>query len=304
MKKFTFLSALALTVLSFSYSNSFAQEICLVSADYDNAEKYFVVWEKPLDPENYDSVFIYRKMDPESVFTKIGGTSMNDDFSFFLDTASNTITTTFYRISFRNNFGIESAPSPWHRPVIMDYIDGTLTWTLYEKENQVDESWVAGYACLRDETGLGLYTTMGYWETSAGATQTSWFDQEAPFNTDFIYQMGVDLPNCSVTRANINTSRSNIKRQYANDEVSVQETPSNTNILISPNPIIDWMNIQVDANFSGDNYLISDASGKIINSGVLSGKSVTIDLSKIQNGVYFFTVVHQDKNYSKIFMKN
>jgi hypothetical protein len=64
------------------------------------------------------------------------------------------------------------------------------------------------------------------------------------------------------------------------------------------------MNIQVDANFSGDNYLISDASGKIINSGVLSGKSVTIDLSKIQNGVYFFTVVHQDKNYSKIFMKN
>lgn len=304
MKKLTTRIGLALSLVSLSFSNLYSQEICMVSADYDNAESYFIVWEKPIDPENYDSVFIYRKMDPQTFYLKIGGVSMNDDMSFFLDTTSNTITNTYYKITFQDNFGNESSLSPWHRPVVMDYLDGTLVWTTYEKENQVDETWISGYACLRDETGLGLYTTMGYWETAAGSTQTSWTDQEAPFNTDFIYQMAVDLPTCAVTRANINTSRSNIKRQYSNDEVSVSEIPENSHILISPNPTIDWMTIHVDAKFQGDNYQITDASGKIISSGILEENSLVLDLSNAEKGVYFFTIGHQDKNYSKVFMKN
>lgn len=304
MKKFIIRFAFVLTFLSLSNTSLLSQEICLVSADYDSAEKYFIVWEKPLDPENYDSVFIYRKMEPETVFTKIGGVSMNDDFSFYLDTTSNTITNTFYRITFQDNAGNESQLSPWHRPVVMDYLDGTLVWTTYEKENQVDETWISGYACLRDETGLGLFSTMGYWETAAGSTQTSWIDQEAPFNTDFVYQMAVDLPNCSVTRANINTSRSNIKRQFSNAEVAVSEITANTSISISPNPLQDWMNVQVADQFSGATYIISDASGKMIRKGTLEGLQVSIDLTDTEKGLYFFTIRHQDKNYSKVFMKN
>lgn len=304
MKKFTSLSGFALSVFSLMGFTSFSQEICMVSADYDEAEKYFVVWEKPIDPENYDSVFIYRKMDPETFYTKIGGVSMNDDMSFFMDTTSNTITTTFYRISFQDNFGVESTLSPWHKPIIMDYQDGLLTWNMYEKENQVDETWVAGYACLRDETGLGLYSTMGYWETVTGATQTSWIDQEAPFNTNFVYQMAADLPNCAVTRANINTSRSNIKRQFPNSEASINESSKPSIVSIIPNPVNDHISVQFDAKFSGSQYLITDASGRIVSSGILENTIFSTDLSSSERGVYFFTIIHQDKNYTKLFMKN
>ena len=304
MKKSIILSSLSFAALALFPIVSNAQSICMVSADYDNAENFIVVWEKPLDITGIDSVYIYRKQGNESLFSKVGASSMQDDLSFFLDESSNTIINTYYRISFLDDLGNESAQSNWHRPVVLDYVDGNLIWTPYEKENQVDETWIAGYACMRDETGMGFYSTMGYWETVAGSTTTSWFDQEAASNANFTYQMGIDLPSCAITRANINTSRSNIKRQFANSEAGISDKTEVSSVLIAPNPVSDVMHIQFDQKFVGDEYLIVDAAGKTISSGTVKQASMDMDMSPNAKGTYFLHLTHLDKIHTKVFMKN
>jgi hypothetical protein len=84
--------------------------------------------------------------------------------------------TTKYAISYLYTSGVESARSPWHQAVVMDYDDtfgmGYFFWTKYKKENQIDENYIFGYVCNIDESGLGLYTNIGFWDNQT----TSWED--------------------------------------------------------------------------------------------------------------------------------
>jgi hypothetical protein len=281
-----------------------AQSICMVTADFELAESYIVVWEKPLDISGIDSVLIYRKQGNESDFTRIGARSMQDDYSFFTDVNANTIVNTWYRISYLDSDGNESNLSPWHRPVVMDYLDGLLVWTEYEKEDQFDETWINGYACMRDETGLGLFGTMGYWETAAGNTQTQWFDQEAASFNNYYYQMIVDLPSCDISRANINTSRSNIKRQSPNSEANVNELEQMITFSISPNPVSETLLVVFDKKMIGSEFKLTSSNGKLVANGKVESENSTLDVNQLSKGSYFFHVSFQGKNYSRMFIKN
>jgi hypothetical protein len=281
-----------------------AQSICMVTADFELAESYIVVWEKPLDISGIDSVLIYRKQGNESDFTRIGARSMQDDYSFFTDVNANTIVNTWYRISYLDSDGNESDLSPWHRPVVMDYLAGLLVWTEYEKEDQLDETWINGYACMRDETGLGLFGTMGYWETAAGNTQTEWFDQEAASFNNYYYQMIVDLPSCDISRANINTSRSNIKRQSPNSEANINELEQLIAFTISPNPTTDQLTIVADKMLIGSDYKVSSSNGQLVAMGTLTNEVSTINLNHLTKGNYFFHIHNNGKNFSRLFIKN
>lgn len=276
----------------------------MVTADFDTAENYIVVWEKPLDISGIDSVLVYRKSEGEVDFSRIGSISMQNDFSFFVDQNANTMTNTWYRISFLDTDGNEGTPSPWHRPVVMDYLDGLLVWTEYEKENQLDETWITGYACMRDETGLGLFGTMGYWETAAGNTQTQWLDTEAGSSTDYTYQMIVDLPSCDITRANINTSRSNIKRQSPNSAANINELEQMITFSISPNPVSETLSVVFDKNMIESEFKLTSSNGKVVANGKVESENYTLDVNHLSKGSYFFHVSFQGKNYSRMFIKN
>lgn len=301
MKKILF-KGIAVACLALLSNTIQAQNICMVTADFNEAENYIVIWEQPSNAALLDSVYIYRKQEGEFSYTKIGSQSV-DELSFFVDQTSNTIKNTWYRISFVDFNGIEGVMSPYHKPVVLDYQDGLLIWTQYVKEDQVDETWIAGYACMRDETGLGMYSTMGYWETVTGQTTTQWFDQEAATYPNFTYQMQIDLPSCAVTRANINTSRSNIKRQFSNSEASVDELTSSS-VVIAPNPVEDVMNIELDQKFVDQYYSISDATGKEVMSGKISNDKMQLAMDNLEKGTYFLHIQFQGKFYSKAFMKN
>jgi hypothetical protein len=292
------------TFLLFGIVSLKAQSICMVTADFELAESYIVVWEKPLDISGIDSVLIYRKQGNESDFTRIGARSMQDDYSFFTDVNANTIVNTWYRISYLDSDGNESDLSPWHRPVVMDYLAGLLVWTEYEKEDQLDETWINGYACMRDETGLGLFGTMGYWETAAGNTQTEWFDQEAASFNNYYYQMIVDLPSCDISRANINTSRSNIKRQSPNSEANINELEQLIAFTISPNPTTDQLTIVADKMLIGSDYKVSSSNGQLVAMGTLTNEVSTINLNHLTKGNYFFHIHNNGKNFSRLFIKN
>lgn len=277
-----------------------AQEICLVSADYIDGTNYIVSWEKPLDTTGLDSVYIYRMVGTEPNFTKVGSKAM-EELSIFKDVTSNTMDTTKYKISFVDIAGNESALSPWHQAVVLDYSAETLFWTKYKKENQVDETYIVSYECLRDQTGLGAYASMGIWDW---AGTNSWTDQAALANPESTYYVEVVLPSCYISKANINTSRSNIKKQYTNAEAGISESIASSYLHIFPNPVNEVLGIKIHPSFLNSTYSIIDLNGNNVQTGVVGNSDLTIDISSLAKGAYYFNAESANQVVSKLFVKN
>lgn len=265
----------------------YGQEVCMVSADFQTGENMLVMWEWPASTAGIDSVFVYRKSSGESVFTKIGGKAVGE-LSAFTDDNVNTTVWNAYRISYKYSTGTESSPSPWHKPMLLEYgylssgspSDGSISWTEYQIEGVTSSSFILGYYCYADQTGLGNFSLMNAWTTPT----IDWFDQEFALNPNSQYMIEVDLPNCNITKANINTSRSNIKKQIPNAEVGLVTITAET-LLVSPNPVEDKLT------FANINQLeslnIVDCSGKIVFSSTANELTKEIDLSHLKSGVYF-----------------
>ncbi|MEY3237976.1 MAG: hypothetical protein RI883_2077 [Bacteroidota bacterium] len=295
-------SAILLLIISPFVAKS--QNVCLVSSDFQNGEHYMVVWEKPLIITGIDSVFIYRELPSETMFTKIGAQHMSE-LSFFTDMSSNTIDSARYAITFLYNTGLETARSPWHQGVVLDYSPlgttaGTLKWSKYKIENQTNEDYILSYNCMMDETGFGAFTSMGYFMNY----QISWGDQTYNLHPLAQYYIETSLPTCNITKANINTSRSNIKKQASNAEASVEEQLFQLNIGISPNPADEELQISFDQNLLNAQMIITDASGKIIYKNSVSSTEMNINISNFQKGIYFISVNKNSAMISKTFMKN
>mgnify|MGYP003655792377 CR=1 FL=1 len=238
---------LLLAMFAFSSLNMNAQTICMVSADFQTGENYMVIWEEftAAEVSLLDSIFIFRQERLETVYTKVGAVDVTPTSpTYFVDDNANTMLTTKYRISYLYNSGIESNQSLWHQGVVMDYDDsiglGVLTWTKYKKENQPDESYIYGYECRMDESGIGMFESM----STMMNYEVQWTDQAFDLHPSAEYELLVSLPTCNVlTKSNINTSRSNIKNQQSNASILNEEAGINklqaTNYSISPNPASD-----------------------------------------------------------------
>lgn len=299
MKNSTTIKSLLFLVF-ISIQNIYAQEVCLVSADFQSGEHYLVIWEKPADLTGLDSVFIYRKKTPDLTLIKIASQSIHD-LSMYKDLTSNTMDTTKYAISFLSTLGVETPLSNWHQGVVLDYInDGELQWTKYKKQGQIDESYIYSYECMRDQTSIGAYSSMGVFSN----LQTNWFDSNAPAYPNSTYYIETTLPVCNMTKANINTSRSNIKKQYSNEEAGINLKEKPSQITISPNPCDQILNATFGEKFVGAMYSVSDANGKIIKYGTVSSINLTIDVSEIEQGTYFLNLEMHGSIVTKIFMKN
>lgn len=282
-----------------------AQNICHVSADFQTAENYIVFWERPFDSHLYDSVFIYRRLpDTESSFTKIASVPMEGAFSMFKDENSNSIVSTEYKISFLGTDEVETALSAFHRPIILDYDDGEVIWTMYEKEGQSSDTWITSYKCMRDEFNMGIYDIMGSWTPSGGTGTYEWFDENANSQTDYRYQMILEMPDCYVefVKANINTSRSNIKNQSPNIEAGIKQNKA-INFLISPNPASSFVQITVEDYLIGEEYALFDVNGKIVLHGKINQATFDVNIEGQQKGIYHFTIRHNEKMYSKKIVK-
>jgi hypothetical protein len=273
-----------------------AQQICMVTADYQDAENYIVMWEEIGNP-TIDSIFIYRKAGTESLFTKIGSVKYTDVApTYFVDSDVNTMDTTKYAISYLYLSGIESARSPWHQAVVMDYDEtfgmGYFFWTKYKKENQIDENYIFGYECNIDESGLGLYSNIGFWDNQT----TSWEDANWIEHTNSLYEILVQLPDCNIlTKANINTSRSNIKNQQSNAAVMEEEQSASVtslkgiNYTISPNPVADIITISSAKSIDGKCW-ITNVRGEQVMGSPISGSTFSMNTSELQAGVYFISI--------------
>lgn len=270
-----------LVIFSIALTNVlYSQDICMVSTDFQTSETMLIFWEWPAVTAGIDSVIVYRKM-PQTggAYEKIGGTSVSE-ISKFTDLTVITSEENHYKISYKYTNGTESAKSPWHKPLLLDFVVGLVSWSEYEIEGQTSTSFVVEYTCYMDQNGLGNFNLEA---TMTNNAVLEWFDQSYSIDTNSSYMVEVELPNCSITKANINTSRSNIKKQFPNIEVGIESIALNT-LQISPNPVEDILTISSADNFQRIEIL--DNQGKVVyaaNSNEIVNK---INVSFLNSGIY------------------
>ena len=278
-----------------------AQEICIVTADFTNGTNYIVYWEQPDDITGLDSVIVYRKQSTDNIFSRIGAVNIGaGEQTFFEDAAANTIDVTKYAIAYKTDGGVIGALSPWHQPIVNDYEgNGLWEWTAYEKEDQVDESYITGYTCWLDMGGGAGYVSIG----SVPNTQTFWTDSNFPSHTDGVYVIEAGLPSCDYeTKAEINTSRSNIKQQFPNSEMSISEKEDAV-FTLTPNPSTDIVLVEFK-NAHQSKVWINTVNGAKVYETINTSQTLKIDVSNFEAGVYFINVSSGKKITSRKFVKN
>jgi hypothetical protein len=280
-----------------------AQDVCMVTADFQTCEHYMVIYNKPADIAGIDSVIIYRRQGQETVFSRIGSQSINE-LSYYVDYSSNTMDTTKYAIKLKDQTGGLSPLSFYHQGVVLDYsplsfTEGTLAWTKYRKEDQTSESY-QDFNCMMDQTGLGAFVSMGYFMWY----QNTWIDPNYIGHPNAQYYIETTLSSCDITKANINTSRSNIKKQYPNSEAGLSQNGSIITLQISPNPVVSVLNVLIDAKLIGSKLNIVNSAGKIMYSTSVQSTDMFIDINEMAKGSYFLTVETTSKVFSQVFMKN
>jgi hypothetical protein len=282
---------------------TYAQDVCMVTADFQTGEHYMVIYNKPADITGIDSVIIYRRQGQETVFSRIGSQSINE-LSYYVDYGSNTMDTTKYAIKLKDQTGGLSPLSFYHQGVVLDYsplgfTEGTLAWTKYRKEDQTSESY-QDFNCMMDQTGLGAFVSMGYFMWY----QNTWIDPNYIGHPNAQYYIETTLPSCDITKANINTSRSNIKKQYPNSEAGISANGSIITLQISPNPVESVLNVLIDAKLIGASISIVNAEGKVFYSTKAESADMSIDMSDLAKGSYFFNVETSSQVFTQLFMKN
>lgn len=297
-------SLLLISGLIFGVQNSQAQTICLVSADYQTGENYIVFWEQFASLTNLDSVIVYRKQGGETGYTKIGAVDISDNSpTYFMDVNANTIDFSHYAISILDSTGVETAPSPWHQPMVMDWDptgSGKLFWTKYKKQDQIDESYIFSYEYFIDETGIGAYQSVG----TVMNYDTMFFDTQFNSHPNANYYVVASLPNCNIqTKANINTSRSNIKQQFSNAEAGVSVLSANAiNFDVSPNPASDFL--MIDFPYEATTKMtISDVNGRILKRAIINSNFYSVAIDDLVNGHYFVNIEQNGVISSKKFIK-
>lgn len=303
MKTITTLILVLFSTL-FNFSGLHAQNICLVSADFQTGENYLIFWEQFADLTNLDSVIIYRKQETETAFTKIGAVDIEQNApTYFADVNANTIVLSKYAISTLDSSGSETALSPWHQPMVLNFVDdgsGKIDWTKYKKEDQSDESYIVSYQYFIDEAGIGAFqyfgTVMNY--------DTMAFDTQFSAHPNSKYYVEASLPTCSIqTKANINTSRSNIKQQFSNASAGIPSiSKSSISFELSPNPASDYITVELGKPTIGK-LSITDLNGRVLKSIHLIGDFYTISIDDMANGHYFVNIEQNGVVSSKKFIK-
>jgi len=77
---------------------------------------------------------------------------------------------------------------------------------------------------------------------------------------------------------------------YNSSAYSTENIADKTVELIFPNPVIDYLNLEVSYNNIGSIYNIYDFTGKIIGSGKITAETTRISTTTLKSGLYFIRI--------------
>ncbi len=258
--------------------------ICLVTVDSLSTHN-IVVWEKSGVLSSTLLFKIYRE-DVTNVYTYISSV-MFDSLSVYHDYASNpNITGKRYKISLLDSCYTESAKSPYHNTIWLNYLgNGILSWTPYLIEGQANP--VTQYNIYRDDLGTGNWALLG----STAGTQLGYTDiayasyPAANYKVEVVWAFS-----CTPTRA-VNTSWSN----FTQHSIGINETTLQNSITISPNPFTSQTIISFDREMKNTILYVKDVLGKEIKTILFSGKELTLEKGDMEKGIYFIQIENTNR---------
>ena len=259
------------------------QDICIISNDVLTG-KNKVVWEKE-QTTVIMSYNIYRENTQSGSFDLIGTTNYADS-SWFLDLTANPNQQAYrYHIKYVDTCGNESLPGLTHKTMHLTINQGigttwNLIWTPYEGINYPSYNIYRG-------TNISNMTLL----TTVPSNLTSYTDANAPGGLIY-YQIEIESPNtCNPTKLLYNNSRSNISSNDLN--VSLEENYS-LGLKVYPNPTSIDFTIECDENFIGEEFILTDFSGRNLKSGTFNSNFEKVDLETFANGVYLIQVKNRN----------
>jgi hypothetical protein len=75
-------------------------------------------------------------------------------------------------------------------------------------------------------------------------------------------------------------------------------------VVLSPNPVVSSLSISIPNEFSSSNITIYNALGQKVVSENLNSNASTLSLETLQSGIYYYTILIDQKNYSGKIIKN
>jgi hypothetical protein len=84
---------------------------------------------------------------------------------------------------------------------------------------------------------------------------------------------------------------------YTNELLSIEDF-INYDFVIFPNPVKSTIHIENKFQYGTSKIIISDITGKYLNTYAVEGQNITFDISSYQSGVYFVRIVSSNGNVS------
>jgi photosystem II stability/assembly factor-like uncharacterized protein len=175
--------------------------------------------------------------------------------------------------------------------------DGGVSWINYKKN-------LPGFSSLavvwQDNAANGLYVGMDYGIFYIDDTFTDW----QPFNTN--------LPNVIINELEINYADGKLyaatygrglwASPVAEVVLGTSDIITNSNLSIYPNPADDLLYLSTPIAFTGD-VRIFDSAGKLLQYNREVSQREGIDVSGLQNGIYFIRIESDSGSATKKFIK-
>jgi uncharacterized delta-60 repeat protein len=89
--------------------------------------------------------------------------------------------------------------------------------------------------------------------------------------------------------------------RYTFDNLATNSFSDNENFKIAPNPTRDFLTISVNENLKIDEVSVIDCTGKIVYNQKTNSNQINV--SSLQNGIYFVKIVANDRVFQKKFIK-
>lgn len=210
----------------------------------------------------------------------------------------------------------ELCPTGWHVAsdydwtILQNYLttnnynyDGTTTGGTGNKIAKALSStnnWVAStvqgtpgntdYPSVRNSTGFSVlpngYRSIGGTYSSLGSYARFW--TSTFFNTGSSYRYAIDFDKPQLDRGFIDNHNGFAVRCICDLPVSINETENSGNIIVYPNPSIDFVVID---GLKNDNFIeIINLQGQIVKNLNISSTKTSIDISELPTGIYIVKI--------------
>lgn len=253
--------------------------------------------------QNADTFYVYRDT-ANNAYGLIGKVSY-DSLSMFTDTVRSLYAANGdprasswrYKLAMKDSCGNMSAMGPYHQSIFMQNNSGNFSWTDYKIEGQtVPVPALSNYLFKRDNLANGNYAliqTLSASSVSYTDVQYSTYQSTADWRIETLWSISCTATlrsgNNGISSAIIR-SKSNISNNRA---IGIKKNAGSFTMFTAyPNPASAL--ITVECRTRNAELILNDVLGNTVRQINATEEKTAIDISDLQDGVYFITVKDKD----------